>query len=185
MDIKDQAPIGQAMTPMPKYRSHKEVFALKIAAIAYDCDAAKAENRDSDGSATITPADRGYAPFTADHAYVVRHLLHVSADQIVGGYYVQYDDGYLSFSPAKAFEEGYTRLGASVGGDALPAKGSGAPLTVDEHRARHVLLHQRLDELFADFIAHQPLSVTNILDMPIRDLLTWSHAQTLNPTEKP
>ncbi len=26
----------------------------------------------------------------------------------VGGYYVQYADGYTSWSPAKAFEEGYT-----------------------------------------------------------------------------
>jgi len=28
----------------------------------------------------------------------------------VGGYYVVYKDGYKSYSPAKAFEEGYTRL---------------------------------------------------------------------------
>ena len=28
----------------------------------------------------------------------------------VGGYYVLYDDGYQSYSPAKAFEEGYTEL---------------------------------------------------------------------------
>lgn len=27
-----------------------------------------------------------------------------------GGYYVVYEDGYASFSPAKAFEEGYTLL---------------------------------------------------------------------------
>ena len=27
-----------------------------------------------------------------------------------GGYYVVYDDGYKSFSPAKAFEEGYRLL---------------------------------------------------------------------------
>lgn len=27
----------------------------------------------------------------------------------VGGYYVQYADGYASYSPQKAFEEGYTR----------------------------------------------------------------------------
>lgn len=26
----------------------------------------------------------------------------------VGGYYVQYKDGYASYSPAEAFEEGYT-----------------------------------------------------------------------------
>jgi len=28
----------------------------------------------------------------------------------VGGYWVQYADGYQSFSPAAAFEEGYTRI---------------------------------------------------------------------------
>lgn len=27
-----------------------------------------------------------------------------------GGYYVVYQDGYASYSPAKAFEEGYTRI---------------------------------------------------------------------------
>lgn len=27
-----------------------------------------------------------------------------------GGYLVRYDDGYLSWSPRKAFEEGYTAL---------------------------------------------------------------------------
>ena len=27
-----------------------------------------------------------------------------------GGYYVVYDDGYKSYSPAKAFEEGYVRI---------------------------------------------------------------------------
>ena len=31
----------------------------------------------------------------------------------VGGYYVLYEDGYESFSPAKAFEEGYTRFDGS------------------------------------------------------------------------
>ena len=28
----------------------------------------------------------------------------------VGGYYVVYKDGYKSFSPADAFESGYTRV---------------------------------------------------------------------------
>ena len=29
---------------------------------------------------------------------------------LLGGYLVVYDDGYVSWSPAKAFEEGYTRI---------------------------------------------------------------------------
>jgi hypothetical protein len=28
----------------------------------------------------------------------------------VGGYYVVYADGYKSYSPAKAFEDGYTQV---------------------------------------------------------------------------
>lgn len=102
---------GQTMTPMPKYKCHKEVWALKIAAIAFDYEAAKLEgNRETDGSAMITPAEQGYAPFKVDGNYVHKHLNGLSRPAIIGGYYVVYEDGYKSFSPAKAFEEGYTRL---------------------------------------------------------------------------
>lgn len=54
--------------------------------------------------------------------------------------------------------------------------------TREEHIARHVLLHQQLDELLADFIAHtgkRPSRATLI------ELMQWSHEQTLNPTEDP
>lgn len=34
----------------------------------------------------------------------------------VGGYYVLYEDGYASYSPAKAFEEGYTRTDGQTRG---------------------------------------------------------------------
>lgn len=93
-----------AAVEMPRYQSHKKVWALKIAAIAFDKDAAKAENRETDGSATITPVEKGYGKFKVDAAYVHKHKPEA------GGYYVVYDDGYKSWSPAKAFEEGYTLL---------------------------------------------------------------------------
>ena len=48
---------------MPKYKCHKNVWALKIDGIEFDRDKAKAEDRETNGSATITPADDGYAPF--------------------------------------------------------------------------------------------------------------------------
>lgn len=82
------------MKPMPKYRSHKEVQALKILAISTN----------PDGSATITPAEDGYDPFEVSAAYITKH------QPEPGGYFVQYADNYVSFSPAKAFEEGYTRV---------------------------------------------------------------------------
>lgn len=89
---------------MPRYRSHKEVWALKIKSIVFDIDLANAENRETDGSATISPEEAGYAPFKVDGAYVRKH------EPKAGGYYVVYPDGYKSWSPADAFEGGYTRV---------------------------------------------------------------------------
>lgn len=89
---------------MPRYQSHKIVWALKIKEIVFDHDLAKETNRETDGSATITPEEDGYAPFKVDHAYCRKH------EPKVGGYYVVYKGGYKSFSPADAFEDGYTKL---------------------------------------------------------------------------
>lgn len=80
---------------MPKYESHKKVWALKIAAIEGDGIV---------GGFRITPEDAGYAPFLVEDAYVIKH------NPQIGGYYVVYADGYKSFSPAEAFEDGYTRV---------------------------------------------------------------------------
>ncbi len=93
-----------AQTPMPKYRCHKEVWALKISEVRLDSDDAKVDNRETDGSATLCPAEYPFAPFRVDADYVRKH------NPQPGGYFVQYEDGYKSFSPAKAFEDGYTRL---------------------------------------------------------------------------
>ena len=79
---------------MPKYRCHKKVWALKIDGIT----------RLSDGRWSILPAESGYAPFVVPASYIERHT------PAVGGYYVVYDDGYKSYSPAKAFEDGYTLI---------------------------------------------------------------------------
>ena len=76
---------------LPRYQCHKKVWALKIAAI--------------DGN-TITPEDDGYAPFEVPWEYVAKH------SPEAGGYYVVYEDGYKSFSPAEAFEAGYSRIGS-------------------------------------------------------------------------
>lgn len=89
-----------SMREMPRYQSHKKVWALKIAAIEYHPVAPNTTER----SATITPAEEGYGRFDVSAAYVTKH------DPQVGGYYVVYDDGYKSWSPAEAFEAGYTRI---------------------------------------------------------------------------
>lgn len=86
---------------MPRYECHKKVWALKIKSIVID---GAGEDRESDGSAMITPEDIGFAPFKVDHEYMAKHK------PTAGGYYVVYEDGYKSFSPAEAFESGYTRI---------------------------------------------------------------------------
>src|SRR3990167_5567722 len=52
--------------------------------------------------AVITPTEDGYADIAVDHAYIKKH------NPQVGGYYVVYMDDYNSYSPAAAFEDGYT-----------------------------------------------------------------------------
>ena len=102
--VQRQRASNVASAQMPRYKCHKEVWALKIKAIFHDRDAATLDgNRESDGSATITPEEKGYAPFKVDANYVHKHKPEV------GGYYVVYEDGYKSFSPAGAFESGYAR----------------------------------------------------------------------------
>jgi hypothetical protein len=89
---------------LPQYKSHKKVWALKIAKIELDSDVAQTEGRETDDSAMITPEEDGYAPFKVDGFYLLKHEPHV------GGYYVVYKGGYKSFSPAEAFDDGYSRI---------------------------------------------------------------------------
>jgi len=80
---------GIGAIQMPRYQSHKKVWALKIASVE---------------GYTLTFAEPGYAPIRVDEQLFGRYT------PVVGDYYVTYDDGYKSISPAKAFEEGYTRI---------------------------------------------------------------------------
>jgi hypothetical protein len=82
--------MGSAME-MPRYQSHKKVWALKIKKV----DVGGLHSR-------MFFEENGYAPTTVETAMFARYT------PIRGDYYVVYDDGYKSISPAKAFEEGYT-----------------------------------------------------------------------------
>lgn len=88
---------------MPRYKCHKEVWALKIAELKWHDSEG---NRIPGGAAWLTPADAGFAPFLTPVGFEQK-CKPVAADL---GYYVVYQDGYTSWSPTKAFEEGYTRL---------------------------------------------------------------------------
>lgn len=89
---------------MPRYKCHKEVYALKICGIELDLVRASHEGRETDGGAWLTPDNKVFADINVDASFVARNKL------IVGGYYVVYADGYKSFSPAEAFESGYTLI---------------------------------------------------------------------------
>lgn len=89
---------------LPRYKCHKEVHAIKIKRVIFDIDTARNNNRETDLSATIWPTESSWGPITVDSEYIRKH------NPQAGGYYVVYDDGYKSFSPAEAFEAGYTRI---------------------------------------------------------------------------
>lgn len=52
----------------------------------------------------MVPQEEGVQPFALKSEYVEKH------EPRVGGYYVVYENGYESYSPAKEFEEGYSLL---------------------------------------------------------------------------
>lgn len=93
---------------MPRYRCHKIVHALLIDAI--------------DGN-TITPAEEGFAPFDVPDEYLAKH------DPQAGGYYVVYADGYASWSPGDAFEDGYKPI---TGDEEQPERQKWSCLPIDE-----------------------------------------------------
>jgi hypothetical protein len=86
---------------LPRWKCHKVVSAARISRVMTE----------SDGSGTLV------LRLSPDDAPVQSHT---SVDKeaewmerfkpAAGGYYVVYEDGYESFSPAKAFEDGYARL---------------------------------------------------------------------------
>jgi hypothetical protein len=83
---------------LPRYKCHKEVWALKIKDIIRFPEDDKEGNP---GGAQLFPEETPYAPFPVDHEYMEKHKPQI------GGYYVVYKVGYKSFSPADAFEDGY------------------------------------------------------------------------------
>lgn len=93
-----------AQREMPRYRCHKEVWALKIREVRQA--PADHDRANAGGDWHLFPEDAGYGPILVGHdSYYAKHKPEA------GGYYVVYADGYKSYSPAKAFEEGYKEIG--------------------------------------------------------------------------
>lgn len=78
---------------MPSYKSHKTVRALEISAIGDLLH----------GYRSLAFCEAGFAGKTVPENMFSRYT------PVPGDFYVVYDDGYQSFSPRKAFVEGYQR----------------------------------------------------------------------------
>lgn len=57
-------------------------------------------------------------------------------------------------------------------------------MTDEEHRQRHQELHRALDELAADWMAHQPRGKL-FSNSTILELVRWSFEQTREPSPAP
>ncbi len=79
---------------MKKYKSHKIVEAAKIEKISGDYGTVHGATLHFVGGGALL----------VSRAYLNKH------EPNVGGYYVRYPDGYASWSPADAFEAGYTEI---------------------------------------------------------------------------
>ena len=80
---------------LPRWKCHKEVNAFKITGINIP--------EETTGGFVILSGLDVNVDVTAE--YMKKHRPQI------GGYYVLYEDGYQSFSPSAAFEDGYTRIG--------------------------------------------------------------------------
>lgn len=79
---------------LPVYQCHKRVRAAKITWIARDGQNIRIELRWGEVKYRVI----------VDDEWLSKH------HAVEGGYFVVYDDGYTSYSPARVFEEGYTPI---------------------------------------------------------------------------
>ncbi|WP_299085170.1 hypothetical protein [uncultured Paraglaciecola sp.] len=82
-------------TELPKYKCHKEVWAFKIDEIVYSEDSVN--------------GDMIIFGFNGETSDVTQEYMDKHKPQS-GGYFVLYEGGYQSYSPADAFEAGYTLI---------------------------------------------------------------------------
>lgn len=79
---------------IPRYRCHKEVRAAKITGFR--------QNGQADMPDILLGEIGGIVTMLPDW--------HAKHKPQIGGYFVEYEDGYKSYSPAAPFESGYTRI---------------------------------------------------------------------------
>lgn len=86
--------VPSATAELPRWKCHKEVQAFKITGIRVVPETL--------GAKALITGDGLEVQVSGE--YMKKHRPQI------GGFYVIYDDGYQSFSPAPAFESGYARI---------------------------------------------------------------------------
>jgi hypothetical protein len=148
---------------MKTYKSHKIVKAAKITGCAYyaltelpEDSTLIAELHLSDGETRAVThgwmkkqAGEGYAGIDAER-------------DLVGGYFVAYPDGYTSWSPAEAFEDGYIEMANATSDTVYDPKDGALPVAgykpqtqtkvdcVNAMKVREELILQQLDHMKND-----------------------------------
>jgi hypothetical protein len=98
-------PVPVVPLALPRYKCFKEVEALRIRSIEIVRLTDDQDAPDESRGAIIIPEEPGYPPFRVSAEFLRKHRPQV------GGYWIKYsNDGYQSFSPKRAFEEGYKRI---------------------------------------------------------------------------
>jgi len=92
--------------PLPKWKSHKEVHGDKVVEVYQSPVHDRVDGTDSGWRWKL----KGGEVVNLNLDMVARLPFGNLSKDPVGGYYVLYPDGYESWSPAKAFEEGYVPI---------------------------------------------------------------------------
>lgn len=88
---------------LPEWLCHKRVRAAKI-------DRIECLEKDIIGDRELHESKWLLHHGESSHAVMVPYAFIARHKPEVGGYFVRYEDGYESYSPAVAFEGGYTRM---------------------------------------------------------------------------
>lgn len=95
---------NEARVQLPRWKCHKEVWAAKITGMQFGPDPVLLLA----GGGRIYPSPDVWGRI--NKMVPDFKVGDESWPGLVGGYYVRYDDGFEMWSPAKAFEDGYSRI---------------------------------------------------------------------------
>lgn len=129
----------EASAEMPQYQCHKKVYALKISKVKQSSTTTPGGPQ---GTWDLIPEDKQYGAIVVPHEFVLKN------NPQPGGYYVEYVDGYKSYSHAEAFESGYTIIKESVGGAEVSVSEDGTLLWVERY------IMSRAEAVGSTFIRH-------------------------------